>query len=114
MILRNGNAKNAAKRLCDKSDHQITDIILLLPRDVSDKSNRQWDKLLRTVVNCIALQRMCSQGVGMWLSQNHPDRTEKRRKHVTEILTQPKMLFVNPKLFNMRELYNYRTELVQA
>ena len=109
------------------TSQQITDTIVQLHRDINDENDRRWETLLRTVVNCVALQRSCGQGVGVWLRRNHPDWTEKQRKRLTEMvtfskgiynewgsivenLTQPKMLLVNPKLFTLRKLYNSRNE----
>ena len=105
------------------SYQEIPDCMNNLIQSLNVGNERRWQKMLRTVVNCVALRRKCDGHVGKFLNDNYQHWTQKKRNHITAQCTynkknlrevvcdvtnlmKPNMSHFNPHLFTIRKLYD--------
>ena len=111
--------------MANQSANEIKDSVIELTRISSAQKDGRFRNILDTVVQCVALKRMCGTGVGKWLNENCPDIAENVRASITEQckfsatifrlwdaivhnLTNSEMEGVDPRNFTIRDLYEAR------
>ena len=111
--------------MANQSADEIKDLVIGLKRISNTRKDGRFRNILDTVVQCVALKRMCGTGVGKWLNEHCPDIAENVCASITEQckfsatifklwetivhnLTNSDMEGVDPRNSTIRDLYEAR------